>query len=117
MSVIRFDTFPRIAAHRLAEHGYDAFMYLKPDYNPFAPQVPGYPGQFYECCDFPDGERAKVRRLLVLLGNGWWLYMGQYRLARAESLTKAEWNAQTSVVSSQHILILSEAHIDSYWLF
>jgi hypothetical protein len=83
----------------LAKHGYDNFMYISPLYNPHAPQVPGYPGLFYESCYFPDGERAKIRRLFILLGNGWWLYLGQYRLARAEALAKEEWNLQTPAVS------------------
>jgi hypothetical protein len=93
------DTFPHIKLERLAEHGYDNFMYISPLYNPNAPQVPGYPGLYYECCDFPDEERAKIRRLFFLLGDGWWLYLGQYRLARVEDLTKEEWNLQTSAVS------------------
>jgi hypothetical protein len=93
------NTFPRIRPELLAKHGYDDFMYLTLLYNPNAPQVPGCPGLFYECCDFLDGERAKIRRLFILLGNGWWLYVGQYSLARANSLTKEEWNSQTSTVS------------------
>jgi hypothetical protein len=41
-------TFPKIRAEKLAEHGWDGFMYLHLKYHPYASQCPGGAGLWFD---------------------------------------------------------------------
>src|SRR6266436_3649189 len=59
-------TFPSISRKFFDRHGMNDFMYMTCDYNPLAPQIPGAPGLFFECCDFSEnGARKIIRRVFV----------------------------------------------------
>lgn len=91
------DTFPSISKANLDRHGYDNFMFLTLDYNPYAPQRPGYPGLFFTARMLL---REQAQRAFVRLQSGVWLYIGQYIFIEAPTLTQDEWKTQTRKVSS-----------------
>ena len=86
-------TFPKIKDSRLATHGLDDFMFPNLSYNPHAPEIPGAPGLFFTSRS-AGKEWPEVQRVVSRLQSGEWLYVGQYKLAPVESLTKEEWAAQ-----------------------
>lgn len=95
----RRQVFPSIDQRRVQEHGYNDFMYLCPEWQPIAPEVPGAPGLWLtneDCqCD------GQIRRLFTRISRSpaLWQYQGQYELKRAQSLTKEEWGRQSTEVS------------------
>ncbi|KAG5639135.1 hypothetical protein H0H81_006394 [Sphagnurus paluster] len=92
-------TTPVIGKKFFDKHGLDDFMYPNLDLNPHAPEVPGYPGLFFGC-NGPDvqDKRPQVYRLITRLASAVWQYQGQYLLASAPPLTKAEWAYQSPKV-------------------
>ncbi|KIY49580.1 hypothetical protein FISHEDRAFT_29173, partial [Fistulina hepatica ATCC 64428] len=44
----RQETFPKVREEKVAEHGFNDFMYPNLLFNPMAPQVPGFPGLFFD---------------------------------------------------------------------
>jgi len=92
-------TYPVIGPHFLNQHGMDDFMYIIPEHNPPGPQVPGAPGLLFECDELlcEQAERARIRRLFIRIKSGGialWIYLGQYNIEPAASLTKEEWILQ-----------------------
>jgi hypothetical protein len=81
----------------------DDFMYIIPEHNPLGPQVPGAPGLLFECDELlcEQAERARIRRLFIRIKSGGialWIYLGQYNIEAAASLTKEEWVLQKTSV-------------------
>jgi hypothetical protein len=101
----RQQAFPKIAQKHFNRHGLN-FMYVNPDLNPHAPQIPGAPGLFFECEKY----RMSCSELVVItkLATGKWQLQGFYHVIPSASLTKEEWQAQEPSVSfhfSDHICI------------
>lgn len=89
------DTFPPIKKELLAKHGLNDFMYPSLEMNPEAPQLPGAPGLFYEGgFGRPADEWPRIQRVIVRLGRSLWFYVGSYKLAPTDSLTRLEWANQ-----------------------
>ncbi|KAF9530952.1 hypothetical protein CPB83DRAFT_146625 [Crepidotus variabilis] len=90
-------TFPHPRSEKIAEHGYDDFMCLPLDYQPFAPQVPGKPGLFLSTAkgdDIEEPKRVFTRDPSRALRQ----YMGQYEVKATDSLSREEWLAQPDKV-------------------
>ena len=96
-------TYPTIGSDFLAQHGMDDFMYITIEHNPVGPQVPGAPGLLFECDELEceQAERARIRRVIirVQVNPALWIYVGQFEIHPAASLTKEEWASQTISVS------------------
>lgn len=106
--------FPTISEENFRRHGLDDFMFPSfsvsfsnllivlpvsvdirvPKYHPHCPEVPGAPGLYFETTLKLVKVWPKEQRIITRLDSGVWQYQGQYKLARAASLTKEEWNAQ-----------------------
>jgi hypothetical protein len=85
--------FPKIGAEKLIKHGMAHFMYLSPEYHPYAPQIPGGGGLWFdpdpEWCEDP---LDQIQRVFTKDGvDPMWQYMGQYEIKATASLTRAEW--------------------------
>ncbi|KAL0948898.1 hypothetical protein HGRIS_009010 [Hohenbuehelia grisea] len=87
-------TFPTISPAFLAIHGLDDFMYPTLEYNPYAPSRPGAPGLFFRVIPGPADAWDKVQRVIISPKSGVWIYVGQYKLEPAPSLTVEEWLSQ-----------------------
>ena len=87
-------TFPPIGRQHKAKHGHDDFMYLHPDYQPVAPQVPGACGLFFLTHTSIEIEWPKLQRVFTRIESNVWQYMGMYRLTSSPSLTTREWADQ-----------------------
>jgi hypothetical protein len=94
-------TFPKIADEKLATHGLNDFMYPNLDMNPYAPEVPGARGLFFETSssDEPAKEWPQVQRVITRIASAQWQYVGQYRLRPVASLSKEEWTSQADKVT------------------
>ena len=90
-------TFPEIAQKHFNRHGLRDFMFLNLDFNPFAPQIPGSPGLFFEC--ETNITRRRVQRVFTRLAVNEWQPEGLYDVIPCLSLTKVEWQAQKPAVS------------------
>ncbi|THU94632.1 hypothetical protein K435DRAFT_966781 [Dendrothele bispora CBS 962.96] len=86
--------FPNIRQKRVKEHGYNDFMFLNPNLNPHAPQIPGAPGLYLEVrpskADYNVNNFPNLKRVYVRLRVGAWLKVGIYKLTRSEPLSKEE---------------------------
>ncbi|KAL0947304.1 hypothetical protein HGRIS_013422 [Hohenbuehelia grisea] len=91
-------TFPDIAAEKLAEHGLDDFMFPNPTYNPHVALLPGAPGLFFAALSCAARPWPKVQRVIVRIKPGHWLYVGQCKFTPARSLSKEEWLMQDLIV-------------------
>jgi hypothetical protein len=88
-------------------------MYPNLLWNPHGPQVPGCAGLFFEPngLDASDDNPDQIHRVIVRLPEGpVWLYVGNYQLIWAPSLTKEEWLMQAQKVW----LILASLNDKSY---
>jgi hypothetical protein len=94
-------TFPPIAQKHVDRHGLRNFMFLNRDFNPYAPQIPGAPGLFFECEEYTK-ERG-IQRVFTRLAVNEWQQEGFYELVPCLSLTKDEWRAQKPSVSCHHL--------------
>jgi len=98
------DTFPHPAPDKLAKHGYNNFMCINLLYNPNGPQRPGHPGLFYETQPASGlwrnrgGGGPATQIVFVRIQSNQWLYLGEYELTAAPSLTMERWLAQDNVV-------------------
>ncbi|KLO17482.1 hypothetical protein SCHPADRAFT_994313 [Schizopora paradoxa] len=90
----------KIAPERTAVHGYKRFLCPMLEMNPHSPQVPGAHGLMFRSGDDDDvfggeGGGGKVgsqkELILVGIGEGKWLYMGDYELQKSDSLSKEEY--------------------------
>ncbi|KAJ6465957.1 hypothetical protein C8R47DRAFT_1154588 [Mycena vitilis] len=104
--------FPAIAEDKYTQTGHRYFMYPNLVQNPDAPMIPGAPGLFLDAI----GRSAKestvewtsgTYKVLTRLGTNDNLYMGDYVIQPADSLTKAEWTAQTPAMRNRWCLKLS----------
>lgn len=88
---------PDISTDRF-QHGIKDWCYLTYDYNPNAPQHPGAPGLKFGC----PGEdlESKRDRIMMCTDSPFWLYMGFYVYTPSTPLTRDEWCARPSKVSS-----------------
>lgn len=87
-------TCPEIGKRRLEQDGMDNFMYLHPDYQPVAPQVPGACGLFFTTHTSIGFMWPSLERLFTRIQSNVWQYMGTYRLRSSPSLTPREWEEQ-----------------------
>jgi hypothetical protein len=94
-------TFPSIAKKHVDRHGLNDFMHLNLYFNPYAPQIPGSPGIFFECESYTK-ERG-ILRVFTRHAAGKWQPQGLYELIPCLSLTKDEWRAQKPSVSCHHL--------------
>ncbi|KAL6304138.1 hypothetical protein BKA93DRAFT_733802 [Sparassis latifolia] len=95
------DTFPHISQKNVERHGYNHFMCLNLLYNPHAPQLPGYPGLYFETSPAIEpwtSEHARVQMVFVRLQSKMWFYVGNYKMTAAPSLTEAQWLEQDGSV-------------------
>lgn len=92
-------TCPNIGKHRLEQHGMNDFMYLHPDYQPVAPQVPGACGLFFRTGTSVGYTWPLLQRVFTRIQSNVWQYMGTYRLTSSPSLTPAEWAKQEPKVT------------------
>jgi hypothetical protein len=108
-------TRPKIAAKKLAVHGLNDFMYPNLDMNPYAPEVPGARGLFFESSDEPAEEWPEVQRVITRIASAQWQYMGQYRLTPVASLSKEEWASQvvkvTLYCSADHMFVCAHIYV------
>lgn len=78
-------------------HGLDDFLFITFDYNPGAPKNPGDPGLLFDASgrawDLPN-----ISRVIIRSKTPQWFYAGQYKFIASTSLTKEEWNLQSSAV-------------------
>lgn len=90
----------KIAPERTAVHGYKRFLCPMLEMNPHAPQVPGAHGLMFRSGDDDDvfggeggGGKVGSRKEIVLvgIGGGKWLYMGEYELQKSDSLSTQEY--------------------------
>ncbi|KAJ6615539.1 hypothetical protein B0H10DRAFT_2040925 [Mycena sp. CBHHK59/15] len=91
--------FPAISEKNFRKTGHRDFMYPSLVQNPDAPMVPGAPGLFLDATgqsakDCKVGWAVEAHKVLTRLGTNDYLYMGNYAVRPAESLTRQEWNAQ-----------------------
>ncbi|KIM73287.1 hypothetical protein PILCRDRAFT_731253 [Piloderma croceum F 1598] len=89
-------TFPTIAQKHVDRHGLRDFMFLNLDFNPYAPQIPGSPGLFFECEMYT--KERRIQRVFTRHAAGKWQLQGLYELVPCLSLTKDEWRAQKQSV-------------------
>ncbi|KAH9887673.1 hypothetical protein C8Q73DRAFT_656613 [Cubamyces lactineus] len=99
------DTFPTPSAHKLSQHGRANFMCINLSlWNPNGPQVPGHGGLFFEAglteesWMRDEGGRLLVYTVFARLRSNEWLYLGQYELHAAPSLSAQQWCALSPYV-------------------
>lgn len=91
-------TFPDIREEKLQEHGMDDFMYLPLDFQPEAPEVPGFPGLWLNIGgdnSEMDADPQRVFTRITTTPRALWQYQGQYEIKLAKQLTQEEWGNQT----------------------
>ncbi|KAJ6607883.1 hypothetical protein B0H10DRAFT_536072 [Mycena sp. CBHHK59/15] len=93
-------TFPIISQEFIDKTGISSFMYPNLSFNPHCPEVPGAPGMFFgtRLTGESAGEWTGQERVISRLDQGVWLYVGQYELEPAPSLTIQEWKQQSAKV-------------------
>lgn len=86
-------TFSSVAPKRVARHGIAHFMYLNLKYHPYAPQVPGGGGLWFNPSpDWHGDPMDHVQRIFTRDGKmAMWQYMGQYEIRAAPALSIEEW--------------------------
>lgn len=91
-------TFPSISSSRVEGHGLNDFMYICPQWQPIAPEVPGAPGLWLTIDEYK--RHGQTRRLFTRISRcpALWQYQGQYELRSAQKLTKEEWGKQPEIV-------------------
>ncbi|KAJ6544236.1 hypothetical protein B0H19DRAFT_298011 [Mycena capillaripes] len=99
-------TFPAIAEEWYTKTGHRYFMYPNLVLNPDAPMIPGAPGLFLNASGRSAREAnvqwtSGTRKVLTRLGSHHFLYMGEYAIRPADSLTRAEWTAQTNAMRNR----------------
>ncbi|KAJ7226628.1 hypothetical protein B0H12DRAFT_1030397 [Mycena haematopus] len=95
-----FSAFPAIGKEWYTKTGHRYFMYPNLVLNPDSPMIPGAPGLFLTATGRSAREStvewtANTYKVLTRLGTHDNLYMGEYIIQPADSLTQAEWNDQT----------------------
>jgi hypothetical protein len=116
-------TFPQINPKRVAQHGFDNFMFLNLDYNPQAPMFPGSPGLFFESSggSTADDDKkwiSKVYKVITRLQSGAWEYEGDFKILKSQPLSIDEWLSQKLIVSFVyliHVLRLSLQQVRRTW--
>lgn len=96
-------TCPSIGKQHLEDHGMNDFMYLHPNYQPHAPQVPGACGLFMGLSGL--GRTWPIlQRVFTRIESNVWQYMGTYHLTPSPSLTPSEWANQKQKVMKPNSL-------------
>ncbi|KAF9558415.1 hypothetical protein CPC08DRAFT_667608 [Agrocybe pediades] len=92
---------PKPSKKFLDVHGMNDWMYLNPDYQHVAPQVPGAPGLCFDS-EEADEDFDGMKRVFTRIQSGFWQYMGTYEIKRSTppALTMAEWRDQPRKVRS-----------------
>ncbi|KAI0368405.1 hypothetical protein BV20DRAFT_998653, partial [Pilatotrama ljubarskyi] len=85
------ETAPRPRKDLLEWHGLDDWFFLSLDYNPHAPQKPGFSGLFFG----GNHSGVHVERTFVRMAPGRWVYMGQYRVEPGKALSREAWHTLT----------------------
>ena len=85
-------------------HGLEHWAFLSLDYNPHAPTKPGHSGLFFSSDRAREGWRDEIMRTFVRVRPGRWVYMGQYQLAPAKSLTTTAWMDQKPEVRAPQVV-------------
>ena len=93
--------FPSIAEKRLKKHGIDDWAFPTFDWDPHLPQTPGAPGLMYNVGLMK--REPSVKRVIVKLSPGKWLYVGKYRFSVVAPLSPAEWEIQPLKVRSCNV--------------
>ncbi|KAK7053784.1 hypothetical protein R3P38DRAFT_2852129 [Favolaschia claudopus] len=98
--------FPAIAQEWYTKTGHQYFMYPNLIQNPDSPRIPGAPGLFMAAIGRPAKEStvewtSHTYKVLTRLGTNDNLYMGEYIIRPADSLTKEEWTAQTPAMRNR----------------
>jgi hypothetical protein len=105
--------FPSISKERVAQHGYDDFMYLSMKYHPNAPQVPGAPGLFFNAGETDEDWRTwpEIQRAFTRLQSGIWLHVGMYQLKFSKPLSKEEWGRSDMATVCLHWRFYQFCHL------
>ncbi len=81
------------------------FISLKLTWNPHAPSIPGAPGLYFGAGAEDDWtEDMSPLSMLIFLGSGQWLYLGEYKMGKTAPLTTREWKAQSRLVRRQCLI-------------
>jgi hypothetical protein len=93
-------TFPSIRKSFQETHGEIHWMYPNLSYNPCCAAIPGAHGLFFEAEDVENlaSHGTRTFRVVVRLDASVWLYVGEYQLMVAPSLTQEEWMMQKVTV-------------------
>ncbi|KAJ7367546.1 hypothetical protein DFH08DRAFT_1299 [Mycena albidolilacea] len=99
-------TFPAIAEDWYTKTGHRYFMYPNLIQNPDSPMIPGAPGLFLDAAGRSAQEcdvewTTGTYKVLTRLGTHDFLYMGEYSIRPADSLTKVEWADQSHAMRSR----------------
>ena len=95
-----YSLLQKISPERTAVHGYKRFLCPTLEMNPHAPQVPSAHGLMFRSGDDDDvfggdGGGGKVGSqkeiILVGIGEGKWLYVGDYELQKSDSLSRDQY--------------------------
>ncbi|KAJ6579570.1 hypothetical protein DFH09DRAFT_913133, partial [Mycena vulgaris] len=106
--------FPPISNENYMKTGYRYFMYPNLVQNPEAPMIPGAPGLFLSAAGRPAGRCARKwasgdynLKVLSRLGANNFLYMGEYAIRPADSLSLQEWAAQSQKMRNRWCNVLA----------
>lgn len=88
---------PKIKPEKLANHGFDHWMTPNPEFHPFLPARPGWPGLMLRLDDeleewFP--EAGTEFRVVIRRESRFLEYVGQYEMVRLGDITGDEWKRQ-----------------------
>ena len=87
------------------KHGFDDFLYPSQDYNPQAPGKAGAHGMMFGVGPYAR-EWPGIHRVIVGIGPKQWMYVGQYKLIPAPSMSVEEWS-QTNIKVSRTLPVTS----------
>ncbi|KAJ7123201.1 hypothetical protein C8R44DRAFT_785533 [Mycena epipterygia] len=98
--------FPAISEEWYTKTGHRYFMYPNLVQNPDSPMFPGAPGLFLDAAgrsarDCTVEWTSGTYKVLTRLGTNDNLYMGEYAIRPADSLTLEEWTAQASTMQNR----------------
>ncbi|KAJ7735115.1 hypothetical protein DFH07DRAFT_754084, partial [Mycena maculata] len=99
-------TFPAISEENYTKTGHRNFMYPNLVQNPESPMIPGAPGLFLNAAG-RSARESEVKwasgtyKVLTRLGTHDFLYMGEYEIRPADSLTRAEWTDQAPAMRNR----------------
>lgn len=103
---------PEVSATR--DTPYRDFLYINvAKGHPNGPRAPGMNGLCYMEKPVQDnGSQDEIKRVFVNLGDGKWLYVGQYKLSPSPPLPTSNWILQSSAVR----IILLEVEVNGIFV-